>query len=220
MPFKSICVAISNILFFFMSDQQSVVVVVVCVCVCVCVRARARAHARTLLSCFSHAQLFVTQCTIAHRAPPIWSWGFSRQEYQSRLPCPPRGDLPDPGIEPMSSVSPALAVGYFTSSAAINIEVHVAFKIIIFVFFRYICRSIIAGSNGLFYFQLFLRKRLTVFHRSCTDLHYHQQHTKVPLTSHSLQDCFLCSFDDNFSDICELISQCGFDLQFPDDLQC
>ena len=68
------------------------------------------------------------------------------------LPCPPRGDLPDPGIEPMSSASPALAVGYFTGSAAINIEVHVAFKIIIFVFFRYICRSIIAGSNGSFYF--------------------------------------------------------------------
>ena len=28
--------------------------------------------------------------------------GFSRQEYLSGLPCPPPGDLPDPGIEPMS----------------------------------------------------------------------------------------------------------------------
>ena len=32
----------------------------------------------------------------------------SRQEYWSRLPCPPPGDLPDPGIEPKSPVSPAL----------------------------------------------------------------------------------------------------------------
>ena len=29
------------------------------------------------------------------------SMGFSRQEYWSGLPCPPPGDLPDPGIEPM-----------------------------------------------------------------------------------------------------------------------
>ena len=28
--------------------------------------------------------------------------GFSRQEYWSGLPCPPPGDLPDPGIEPES----------------------------------------------------------------------------------------------------------------------
>ena len=29
-------------------------------------------------------------------------WGFSRQEYWSRLPCPPPGDLPNLGIEPRS----------------------------------------------------------------------------------------------------------------------
>jgi len=37
---------------------------------------------------------------------------FSRQEYWSGLPFPPPGDLPDPGIEP---VSPALADGFFTA---------------------------------------------------------------------------------------------------------
>ena len=31
-------------------------------------------------------------------------WGFSRQGYWSRLPCPPLGDLPDPGIEPRSPI--------------------------------------------------------------------------------------------------------------------
>ena len=29
-------------------------------------------------------------------------WGFSRQEYWSGLPCPPLGDLPNPGVEPRS----------------------------------------------------------------------------------------------------------------------
>ena len=29
---------------------------------------------------------------------------LSRQEYWSGLPCPPPGDLPDPGIEPGSPV--------------------------------------------------------------------------------------------------------------------
>ena len=40
--------------------------------------------------------------------------GFSRQEYWSGLPSPPLGDLPDPGIEPMSLASPALAGEFFT----------------------------------------------------------------------------------------------------------
>jgi len=37
------------------------------------------------------------------------SVGFSRQEYWSELPFPPPGDLSDPGIEPASLMSPALA---------------------------------------------------------------------------------------------------------------
>ena len=64
----------------------------VCVCVSVCVC--------QLLSCI---QLFVTPWTVAHQAS--LSMGFSRQEDWSGLPCPPQGDLPDPGIKP---ASPAL----------------------------------------------------------------------------------------------------------------
>ena len=45
------------------------------------------------------------------------SVGFSRQEYWSRLPCPPPEDLPDPGSQPASLTSPALAGGFFTISA-------------------------------------------------------------------------------------------------------
>ena len=44
--------------------------------------------------------------------------GFSRQEYWSELPFPTPGDLPDPGIEPTSLISPALAGRFFTASAA------------------------------------------------------------------------------------------------------
>ena len=42
--------------------------------------------------------------------------GFSRQENWNKLPCPPLVDLPDPGIKPMSLMSPALAGGFFTTS--------------------------------------------------------------------------------------------------------
>ena len=37
-----------------------------------------------------------------------------RQEYRSGLPCPPPGDLPDPGIETSSLASPSLDGGFFT----------------------------------------------------------------------------------------------------------
>ena len=51
------------------------------------------------------------------RSPVGFSpWGFSRQEYWSGLPCCPPGDLPDPGIEPESLMSPELAGGFFTTS--------------------------------------------------------------------------------------------------------
>ena len=70
-----------------------------CVCVCVC----------------SVAQLCLTLCnpqttdpqTVVHQGP--LSMEFSRQEYWSGLPFPSPGDLPDPGIQPMSLASPALA---------------------------------------------------------------------------------------------------------------
>ena len=49
-----------------------------------------------------------------HQAP--LSMGFSRHEYWSSLPCPPLGDLPSPGIEPMSFMSITLAGFFFTTS--------------------------------------------------------------------------------------------------------
>ena len=47
---------------------------------------------------------------------------FSRQEYWSRLPFPPPGGLPDPGIELKSPVSPALAGRFFTTAFIFSIS--------------------------------------------------------------------------------------------------
>ena len=61
-----------------------------------------------MLSHFNCVRLFVMLWTGNRQAP--CPWGFSRQVYWRGLPCPPPGDLPDPGIKHTSLLSPALAV--------------------------------------------------------------------------------------------------------------
>ena len=70
----------------------------------VCMRAKS-------LSC---VRLFAVPWTVAHQ---VLSMGFCRQEYWSGLPFASPEDLPDPGIKPSSLTSPALAGGFFTTSA-------------------------------------------------------------------------------------------------------
>ena len=65
-----------------------------------------------VLSHFSHVQLSANLWTAACQAP--LSVGFSRQEYWRGLPFPSPRDLPNPGIEPESLMSPALS-GVFLS---------------------------------------------------------------------------------------------------------
>ena len=64
---------------------------------------------------FSHVQLFATPWTIAHHVS--LSKRFPRQEYQSGLPFPIPGDLPNPGTEPPSPMSPTLAGRFFTAQS-------------------------------------------------------------------------------------------------------
>ena len=64
-------------------------------------------------SVVSHS--FSTLWTVASHAP--LSMGLSWHEYYSGLPFPPPGDLPNPGIEPMSLMIPALAGRFFTTTA-------------------------------------------------------------------------------------------------------
>ena len=53
-----------------------------------------------VLSSFSCLPLRGPTVCVAHQAP--LSMGFSKQEHWSGLPCPPPGDLPNPGMEPRS----------------------------------------------------------------------------------------------------------------------
>ena len=68
----------------------------------------------SVLSRLSGVCLFATPWSVARQAP--LSMGFSRQEYWSELPFPSPGDLPDPGIELTSLISPALTGRFFTTS--------------------------------------------------------------------------------------------------------
>ena len=63
----------------------------------------------------SRVWLFVSSWIAALQAS--LSMGFSKQEYWSGLLCPSPRDLPNPGIEPMSLMSPALAGRFFTTGA-------------------------------------------------------------------------------------------------------
>ena len=61
-----------------------------------------------MLSCFSCVQLFEISWPVTCQTPLFM--GFSKQENWSGLPCLPPGDLPDPGIKPVSPATPALQV--------------------------------------------------------------------------------------------------------------
>jgi len=71
-----------------------------------------------MLSRFSCVLLFATLWTVARQVP--LSMGFSRQEYWTGLPCRPPGDLPNPGIKPTSSMSPAFQDRFLTTSTTCN----------------------------------------------------------------------------------------------------
>ena len=60
--------------------------------------------------------------------------GFSWQEYWSGLPGPPPVDLPNPGIEPTSLISPALAGGFFTTPATWSVIHNCIYKTFHFIF--------------------------------------------------------------------------------------
>ena len=67
-------------------------------------------HAKSL-------QLCLAFCDPVDCSPPGSSI-FTRQEYWSGLPCPPPGNVPNPGIELTSLRSPALACRFFTTRAS------------------------------------------------------------------------------------------------------
>ena len=75
-----------------------------------------------MLSHFSCVQLCATLWTVARQTP--LSMEFSRQDYWSGLPCPPPGNLPDPGIEATYLMSPALAAMFSITSTIWKANIH------------------------------------------------------------------------------------------------
>ena len=90
----------------------------------ICVCSRAQLHVYVCARVLSYIYMCVLVCsvvsdsatpwTVAHQAPP--SAEFFRQEFWSGLPFPPPGDLPGPGIKPVTLSSPALASRFFTTT--------------------------------------------------------------------------------------------------------
>ena len=81
----------------------------ICICLCVCV---------CVFSLSVRSDSFAAPWTVASQVP--LSVGFFRQECWSGLPFPLPGDLPDPGIEPVYPVLPALAGGFPTTKSPGN----------------------------------------------------------------------------------------------------
>ena len=76
------------------------------------VSARTQLHIAQKQKCygFNHTDSFVTPCTVAHQSS--LSMRFYRHKCWSGLPFPSPGDLPDPGIQPVSRL---LAREFFTT---------------------------------------------------------------------------------------------------------
>ena len=69
-----------------------------------------------VLSCFSWIWLFVKLWTVVHQAP-LCPWNSPDKNTGVGCHALLLGHLPNPGIEPTSLTSPALAGGFFTTSA-------------------------------------------------------------------------------------------------------
>ena len=148
---------------------------------------------------YSIVYTYVCVCAKSLQSGPL-----SRQEYWSGLLCPPPGDLPNPGIEPVSLMSHALPGGFFITSATWEVHIYIFFILSsidsylgcllilaivnnmevwishwcpVFLSSEYISRSGIAGWYGCSSFN-FLRNLCIAFCNVSTNLHFHQQCTE------------------------------------------
>ena len=98
----------------------------------------------------SVAQLSPTLCDPtdwAHQAP--LSVGFSRQEHWSGLLCPPPGDPPDLGIEPVSPASPALQTDYHRATREAAACVYIPWFCVSFLVQEHLCTVTVGIPSDL-----------------------------------------------------------------------
>ena len=97
-----------------------------------------------------------------------------------------------------SIVSEHLGCLTIVNSAAMNIGIHVSFRIV--VFSGYMPDSVVAGSYGRL-IPSSLRNLFTILHNGSISLHSHQQRRSVSFFLHPLQHLlFIDFFDDGHSD--------------------
>ena len=112
--------------------------------------------------------LFFRVSSYPREFPYPLSVGFSREEYWSRLPCPPPGDLHDPGIQLTSLMSPALAGGLVSNSPFHN--TFIRYHFIDYRFHLLLFRiSQHSFEDNMFLFLSFIFWSFTVIHL-CKDL--------------------------------------------------
>ena len=88
-----------------------------------CCTAKWISYTHTCCALFSHSVVF--KALQRHGLKParlLCPWGFSRQEYWRGLPCPPPGDLPNPGIEPRSPILQADSLPFGPPGKLMNID--------------------------------------------------------------------------------------------------
>ena len=85
--------------------------------------------------------------------------GFSKREYWSALPCPPPGNLPNPGIEPKSLACPALAGGFFSISTTWEAQLYAGEGQL---------ESFVAFAQFFYKSKLFLKKKSILVKRKAS----------------------------------------------------